>query len=114
VNRKAPRFVVWLPVRVEELPEGMAVTHNASGGGVMLVSASVLEVGAPVTITFQIPPDGRSAKTVHGRVVRVEPNREDPDGIWRHQLAVEFDEAVPELEAILADLAGRGIAKVTQ
>jgi hypothetical protein len=111
MNRKAARFVVWLPVRVEELPEGMAVTHNASGGGVMLVTASELELGAPVTISLTVPGDGQREKTLHGRVVRVEPNREDPDGLWRHQLAVEFDERVPELETILAELVGRGIAK---
>lgn len=114
MNRKAARFVVWLPVRVEELPEGMAVTHNASGGGVMMVTASVLELGAPVTISLRIPGNGSSDTTVHGRVVRVEPNREDPEGLWRHQLAIEFDELVPELEKILGELAGRGIAKLTQ
>lgn len=114
MTRKAARYTVWLPVRVEELSEGMAVTHNASGHGALMVTASVLEVGSPVTITFEIPPDGSERKTVHGRVVRVEPNREDPDGLWRHRLAVEFDEPVPELVAVLTGLAERGIAKPTR
>ncbi len=111
MGRKAPRFVVWLPVRVEELSEGMAVTHDASDRGVMLVTASTLDVGSPVTITFQIPPDLHTEKTIQGRVVRVEPNREDPDGLWRHRLAVEFEHPVPELEAILGQLVTRGMAK---
>ena len=109
--RRDPRFVLWLPVRVEELSEGMAVTHNASGRGALIVTASVLDVGSPVTITFAIPPDGNEEKTVHGRVVRVEPNRDDPEGLWRHRLAVEFDEPVPDLEAVLTQLSDRGIAK---
>jgi hypothetical protein len=112
MSRRAQRFVVWLPVRVEELAEGMAVTHDVSGRGVMMVTASVLEVGSPVTIALSLPPDGKRDKTVHGRVVRVEPNRDDPEGLWRHRLAVELDEPAPELEAALAELAERGIARL--
>jgi hypothetical protein len=112
MERRTSRFVIWLPVRVEELAEGMAVTHDASERGVMLVTASTLEVGAPVTITFELPVDGAAQRTVHGRVVRVEPNRDDPDGLWRHRLAVEFEQPVPELEAILKQLLHRGIAKI--
>jgi hypothetical protein len=114
MERRTSRFVVWLPVRVEELAEGMAVTHNASDRGVLLVSASTLALGAAVTIRFQIPNEAAEQRTVHGRVVRVEPNRDDPDGVWRHQLAVEFDETVPELEAMLTQLVRRGIAKISR
>lgn len=113
MGRRTQRFVVWLPVRVEELAEGMAVSHNVSGQGLLMVTASVLEVGSPVTITFAIPPDD-AQKTAHGRVVRVEPNRDDPEGLWRHRLAVEFDEPVPELEAVLGELSARGIARVSK
>jgi len=112
VERRAQRYMVWLPVRIEELPEGMAVTHNASGLGLLLVTASALDVGAPVSISIQVPPDGQSEKQVQGRVVRVEPNDEDPDGMWPHRLAVEFDHPVPELEEVLQNLAGAGIAKI--
>jgi hypothetical protein len=114
MGRRTQRFVVWLPVRVEELAEGMAVSHNVSGQGILMVTASVLDVGSPVTITFAMPPDGAAERTAHGRVVRVEPNREDPDGLWRHRLAVEFDEPVPELEAVLGELTTRGIARVSK
>jgi hypothetical protein len=114
MERRTKRVVVWLPVRVEELAEGMAVTHNASARGVMLVTASALELGAPVTITFQVPEACASEQTVHGRVVRVEPNRDDPDGLWRHRLAVEFDEPLPELESILNELVHRRMAKISR
>ena len=112
VERRDPRYTVWLPVRIAELPEGMAVTHNASGHGLLLVTASALDVGAPVSITIEVPPEGSAHKDVHGRVVRVEPNVEDPDGMWPHRLAVEFDDAVPELDEVLRKLVAAGIAKI--
>ena len=112
MERRNPRYTVWLPIRVEELPEGMAVTHNASGRGLLVVTASALDVGSPVSVTIQLPPGGETEKSVHGRVVRVEPNDEDPDGMWPHRLAVEFDHPVPELEEVLKNLAGSGIAKI--
>jgi hypothetical protein len=112
VERRAQRYTVWLPIRVEELPEGMAVTHNASGCGLLVVTASALDVGWPVSVTMRVPPDGDTEKSVHGRVVRVELNDEDPDGMWPHRLAVEFDHPVPELEELLKNLAGSGMAKI--
>ena len=112
MERRSQRYLVWLPVRIEQLPEGMAVTHNASGLGLLLVTASALDIGSPVSISIQVPPDGRNEKSVHGRVVRVEPNDDDPDGMWPHRLAVEFDHPVPEVEEVLQKLAGAGIAKI--
>jgi hypothetical protein len=97
---------------VDELAEGMAVTHDASQWGALIVTASALEVGSPVTITFSIPGDPREGQSAHGRVVRVEPNREDPDGLWRHRLAVEFDQPAAELSTALAELAELGMAKL--
>ena len=112
VQRHSSRFTVWLPVRVKELPEGMAITHNASGGGLLMVTATTIDVGSPVSITISVPPEGSPEKSVHGRVVRVEPNSEDPDGMWPHKMAVEFDHPVPELDEVLRNLAGAGIAKI--
>lgn len=112
VERRAPRYTVWLPVRIEELEEGVAVSHNASGRGMLLVTATTLQVGSQVSIVVQLPPEGTAEKKVTGHVVRVEPNSEDPDGIWPHRVAVEFDEPVAELEKALAGLAEAGIANL--
>jgi hypothetical protein len=111
VERRSPRFMVWLPVRVDELAEGMAVSHDASDRGMLLVTASRLDVGAPVTIVVAVPPEGGEEREVHGRVVRVEDNAEDPDGMWPHRLAVEFDERVPDVERALARLESKGFAQ---
>lgn len=112
VERRAPRYTVWLPVRVAELAEGMAVSHNASSRGMLLVTADKVDVGSPVTISVGLPPDGSEQREVLGRVVRVEENTDDPDGIWPHRLAIEFDDVVAELDAVFRALAAQGLAKI--
>ena len=103
-RRSHHRRCVWLPAKVEELEAGLAVTHDVSPTGVMMVAASTLELGAPVSITFQIPPAGQTEHHVTGRVVRVEPNESDPQGIWPYRIAVAFDGEAPELEALVDTL----------
>jgi hypothetical protein len=104
-RRSHRRHQVWLPAQVDELKEGVAVTHDASPSGVKMVAASTLEVGATVSITFWIPPGGEQERHLTGRVVRVERNQADPLGMWPHRIAVEFDELDEELEPILRELA---------
>jgi hypothetical protein len=83
----------------------MAITHDASPAGVLMVAASTLDVGAAVDITFQIPPSGKIEHHVTGRVVRVEKNASDPLGMWPYRIAVEFDHLDPELEPIIDAIA---------
>lgn len=111
MERRAHRYTVWLPVRIAEMENGMAVSHNASVRGMLLVTASQLEVGAPLTIVVQIPPEGTEETHVHGRVVRVEPNTDDPESLWPYRIAVEFDDASPEIERALTSLVEAGLAK---
>lgn len=110
--RRAQRYTVWLPIRLADLDEGMAVSHNASGRGMLFVTANALDVGSTVNIVVQFPPEGTQEKRLQGRVVRVETNRDDPHGMWPNRVAVEFDEADPEVEAALASLAEAGLARV--
>jgi hypothetical protein len=110
MERRAQRYTVWLPVRIEEHEDGMAVSHNASGRGMLIVTASQLEVGSSVTIVVQIPPEGSAEARVHGKVVRVEANDDDPDGMWPNRIAIEFDGSVPEIEKALQSLVEAGLA----
>ena len=99
-RRTNERFQVWLPVKVDALKEGLAVTHDASSRGVLMVTASKLEPGSTVEIAVKLPEDPE-LRHVTGRVVRVEENPEDPHGLWPHRLAVEFDEPQPDLEWVV-------------
>ena len=102
-RRSDTRYALWLPVRVDALKEGVAVSHNVSRRGLLMVTASTVEVGASITVTFRIPPDAPEERTVLGRVIRVERNEVDPLGLWPHRMAIQFDEAVPELEPLLEE-----------
>jgi hypothetical protein len=102
-RREHGRYRLWFPVQVASGPiDGMAFNQNISAGGMLVAVSARLEVDAKVTVRFQIPPNVAHEHVVEGRVLRIEPNAEDPDGIWPYRIAVAFeavDEAlVPYLE----------------
>jgi len=103
-RREHRRRRFWLPVEVDGLDGGFAVSHDASEHGLLLVCSSTLDVGASIRITLRLPPGGPKRSAVSARVVRVAPNDEDPQGIWPYKMAVRFDEALPELEQFLSEL----------
>ncbi|MBI4699631.1 MAG: PilZ domain-containing protein [Deltaproteobacteria bacterium] len=106
-KRRYQRFRLWLPARLEG--EGgqtrLAVGHDMSQKGSLLVTSGQLEVGAPVTLHVSIPPEGGQERPIHARIVRVEPNTKDPEGLWPYRVAVEFVDAAPELEDLLREQA---------
>jgi hypothetical protein len=100
-RRSHTRYRIWLPAQVDELKEGMAITHNASPTGVLMVAASTLDVGSSATITIQIPTSTPQERRHTGKVVRVERNAADPYGMWPYRIAVEFDTPDAEFETLL-------------
>lgn len=105
-QRERERSRVWLPIRLRtDAGEALAVTYDASDRGVLMLSAEALEVGARVTLTFEVPGDPPTERTASGRVVRAGSNHEDPNGLWPHRIAVALDEAVEGLGADLEALA---------
>jgi hypothetical protein len=109
-RRRHERLTEWLPVRLESGEAGLAVTHNVSETGALLVTAQELTLGQQVRITVPVPA-GSSAQAgsreleLSARVVRVAENEEDPEGLWPYSVAVEFSEPSPALEAVLRTLA---------
>jgi hypothetical protein len=107
VQRRAhERHSIWLAV---ELSQGggetaLAVSRDASKGGVLVLTGVPFEVGAAVRATLRLPPDGAEERTLTAVVVRCEPNREDPDGFWHHRVALRFDAPDEALETWLAEL----------
>lgn len=99
-RRGTDRYQVWIPVKVDALREGLAITHDASSRGVLMLTASTLNEGAAVEIALKFPNEP-VPRRVTGRVVRVEANEADPHGLWPHRMAVEFDEPVPDLEWVV-------------
>lgn len=105
-RRKAKRFRAWFPMRIEPTDAGehIAVSRNISSVGLLMATATKLELGAPVTLRFRMAPAGPPEHVVPGTIVRFLSNEEDPDGLWPHKVAVEFDEPDPKLESILLSI----------
>ncbi len=111
-RRVATRHTLWIPVQVRA-PVGdegeeinmLAVSRNISWSGALMIGAAELEVGATVSLTLQVP--GTEDRMLTGTIQRVEANEEDPDGMWKYQLAVAFDDEVQELEAAFEKLVSK-------
>ena len=106
-RRQARRYALWIPVQVQAGTDVqmLAVSKNISWSGVLVIAGADLEPGERVTMTLQVP--GEDARELSGAIIRVEPNEEDPDGLWRYRLAVRFDENVEDLEPAFERLEGK-------
>jgi hypothetical protein len=103
-RRHHRRFRLWLPARIEGEESQLAVGHDMSQTGSLLVTSAVLAVGDRVRIYLRIPPDDEGEEIeIAARVVRCEPNPEDPQGLWPVAVAVEFEEEAPRLERLLRE-----------
>ncbi|MCC6216191.1 MAG: PilZ domain-containing protein [Polyangiaceae bacterium] len=100
-RREHERLRAWIPVTVQGERGGIAVTHDASRGGLLLVTAERLADGQEVAIELRAPDGGPETLHLRGRVVRSEANPRDPDGLWRWQAAIQFEGDVPAIEALL-------------
>lgn len=106
--REKQRFTVWFPMKVHaDEEEGVAVSRNVSEKGILMAAARNLEVGKPITVTFRLSAVDAGERTVVGRIVRCEPNSDDPDGLWPYRVAVQFEEKVDDLENTLRKLANK-------
>jgi hypothetical protein len=107
-RRAGRRYVLWIPVQVVSGPEVrlLAVSRNISWSGALMIAGASLAVGEKVELTLQLPGNAEERK-LGGEIVRVEPNEDDPDGLWRYRLAVRFDEPVHDLEPAFAALEAK-------
>jgi hypothetical protein len=104
-RREYDRLRFWLPVEVDGRQRSFAVSHDASDGGLLLVSDRALDVGAEIRVSFRLPPTGPVEVKQSATVIRVSRNDEDPDGLWPYKVAIRFAEPVPMLRNYLSKLA---------
>lgn len=107
VQRRAhERTAIWLAIELEgpDREPALAVSRDASKAGLLLLTAAPFAIGTSLRVTIRLPPDGAVERTLQAAVVRCEPNREDPDGLWHHRVAVQFDQPDEGLESWLEDL----------
>jgi hypothetical protein len=92
-------------VELDGVDAGIAVTHNASQNGLLIVTKAHAKIGMAITVSFENIENVVPTK-VKGRVVRVGRNEEDPDGLWPYALGVEFDEPLLDVELLRRVLEG--------
>lgn len=89
----------------------VAVTHDASETGLLLLTRAHLELGQSVTVRVLLPGDAPRQPPVTGRVVRREALSSSEVDFWREKVALQFDapaaQLAQELLAAAAQLAGR-------
>lgn len=93
-------FPVWIHAEGDE-PTLVGVSHDASVAGIRVATGGAPQIGARVVVTFRYPPEDGPERSVTGTVVRIEENTDDPDGLWPHRVAMEFDEPMNELAELL-------------
>jgi len=104
-RRLHARYRTWLPAQIggESVELQLAIGHDMSQGGALLVTRRELEIGTTITLEVQVPPGEGELHALEATVLRSAPNQADPDGLWPFQIAVAFDKAMPELEEALED-----------
>jgi PilZ domain len=106
-RREHARYSLWFPVQVEAGGEvKLAMNQNIGAGGMLVALCAELKIDEPVSITFRLPTGGED-RTARGRIVRIEPNTEDPDGEWPFKVGIAFDEVAPDLVPFLDDAVAR-------
>ncbi|HJL05080.1 MAG TPA: PilZ domain-containing protein [Polyangiaceae bacterium LLY-WYZ-15_(1-7)] len=105
-RRRAPRFAIWFPMQIANGGEVIiGISRDVSEVGVRLVAAAAPEAGATVEVTLSLPGDEAGERTLSGTIVRVRENAADSEGLWKHEVAVAFDERVEALEPLLEEVA---------
>jgi len=98
-------------MRIDRTPDDdlVAISRNVSTTGLLMVTAVKLEVGGTVKIAFRL--DGEAVeRTLHTRILRVEPNVDDTSGVWRYRVGLQFDQSLAELEPLLREAAQKDIS----
>lgn len=100
-RRRHDRHRLWIPIEIigDGADAADGVVHDVSEHGVLAVTNASFALGARVTVRLQMP-DSAERKLV-GVIARVGDNSEDPDSLWRREIAVHFDDAIPDVDALL-------------
>lgn len=100
-RRNYRRYAIWFPVTIHvESSDVWGICRDASPGGVLVSTVTAIEVGARVSATFRVRPDGPE-RSLGANVVREVANRDELHLAFPHRVALEFDQPADDLLAEL-------------
>jgi hypothetical protein len=73
-----------------------------------MATATNLRIGSEVMVSFKLTNHDGEPHKVPARIVRIDQNKQDPDGLWPFMVAVEFEDEVPDLEQLLHEASSPG------
>lgn len=111
-SRAYPRYRVWLPVQLTgdtlegNLTEGaLAVSKDASEGGMFVSSTEPLAVGGTIRVSFTVLEAGEPrTRETSAEITRMERNLDDPHGPWPYRVALRFHTPIPGLAEALQEM----------
>ena len=110
-RRRAGRRVACFPSFVEQDTQSAKITAMiadlAETGARLLMQHPDLKLGDELKLELHILLASDEARTVNGRVVRVEPLPDERISLWTHQVGIDFHETFPLSAAEVAALAER-------
>jgi hypothetical protein len=107
-RRGGVRHLACFPAYVETAQgtPRSALIRDLSVTGALLLTRARLQIGDPVKLLLYLSSEG-APQTVSGKVVREERRSIEMAHPWSKQVAIQFDEPVPELESRARELADR-------
>ena len=102
-RREHDRYRLWIPVEIDSADGSTwpGVIHDVSERGALAVTAATFKIKVRVTVRFHLPPDSNVERSLEGEIARVGVNGADPDSLWKKAIAVQFDEPIPDLDALI-------------
>lgn len=108
MTRRHKRYYVLFPMQYGTSPDGpqYAISRNISSSGLLMATAEELAVNAPVKVVIKLPGSSEE-RNFEGRIVRVNVNSADPQGMWPFTAAIEFSNVDEALEPLLREAQAR-------
>ena len=107
-RRESTRHIACFPAEVDPGQDWAttALIRDLSTTGAMLLSRVPFTVGEPIVLQLHVSAH-LGPRQVSARVLRISPNPTSHQPIWPHEIAVQFDEAVLDLEGEIREIANR-------
>lgn len=117
-RRREPRVLTCYPIHYEKSSSNgsarIALIHDLSITGALLLTRGKVEPGEHVKLHLDVFGEPEKVSVAAGHVLRCD--RRDPEvsDMWGFSVGVQFERAMPELEASIQELAKKALGPVSR